>query len=304
MASRPKKPGMSGIPDPSLPWDHRKPEAVDLEGKRLVVVGGTGGLGRAIAVLAASRGASVTVVGQTFRDGGRKGIDFLGADLASMKEARRVAASFADGSIDVLVLTTGIFAGPKREVTAEGLERDMAVSYLSRLVLLRELGPRLGKSRPTGAMRPRVFVMGFPGTGEAGTLGDLNAERKYEPFPVHMNTVAGNEALVLDGAKRHPELGVFGLNPGLIKTNIRANVLGGEGSLRMRFVEWMIGLFTPTAETYAARIVPLLVAPELEGRTGAMFNQKANAILPSAVLDEARVTQLLAESDALVARVA
>lgn len=302
MARAAKKPGMSGIADPSLVWDHRSPDAVDLSGKRIVVVGGTGGLGRAIAVLAASRGAKVTVVGQTFRDQGTANLDFVKADLASMKEARRVAATFPDGSIDVLVLTTGIFAAPTREVTSEGLERDMAVSYFSRLVLLRELGPRLAKSRPPGAVRPRVFVMGFPGTGEAGVLGDLNSEKTYESFPVHMNTVAGNEALVLDGVTRHPELGFFGLNPGLVKTNIRANVLGGEGSVRMRLVEWMIGLFTPTAETYAKRIVPLLVAPELEGRSGVMFNQKAKAILPTAELDEARVGRFLAESDALIAR--
>ena len=36
----------------------------------------------------------------------------------------------------------------------------------------------------------------FPGAGQAGTLGDLNAEKSYSAWPVHMQTVAGNEALV------------------------------------------------------------------------------------------------------------
>ncbi len=32
-------------------------------------------------------------------------------------------------------------------------------------------------------------------------------------MPVHMNTVAGNEMLVLDAAKRYPNASIFGLNP-------------------------------------------------------------------------------------------
>ncbi len=39
---------------------------------------------------------------------------------------------------------------------------------------------------------------------------------------VHINTVAGNEVLVLDATGRYPQFGAFGLNPGLIKTNIHA----------------------------------------------------------------------------------
>jgi NADPH-dependent 2,4-dienoyl-CoA reductase/sulfur reductase-like enzyme len=41
---------------------------LDLSGKKLVAVGGTNGLGQAIARQAHARGAEVTVVGRTFRD--------------------------------------------------------------------------------------------------------------------------------------------------------------------------------------------------------------------------------------------
>jgi len=43
-------------------------DRLDLSSKRLAVVGGTNGLGRAIAQQALARGAEVTVVGRTFRD--------------------------------------------------------------------------------------------------------------------------------------------------------------------------------------------------------------------------------------------
>jgi NAD(P)-dependent dehydrogenase (short-subunit alcohol dehydrogenase family) len=242
--ARKKNPPMSGVPDPGFTWARGSADALQLAGRRVAVVGGTDGLGRAIARVLARRGAEVTVVGRTFRDEGVANVSFVRADLSSMKEARRVARELPAERFDLVLFTTGILAAPTRETTREGIERDMAVSYLSRLAMLRELAPRLGSARTEGATKPRVFVMGFPGTGQLGEpVDDLNAERSYDAMKVHMNTVAGNEMLVLDGAWRYPALGVFGLNPGLIRTNIRANYLG-EGSLKHRLTEWMIGLFT------------------------------------------------------------
>ena len=46
-----------------------------------------------------------------------------------------------------------------------------------------------------------------------------------------MNTVAGNEMLVLEQRRKTPTVLFFGLNPGLVKTRIRSNFMG-EGSLK------------------------------------------------------------------------
>ena len=287
--------------DETITWHRVAIASLDLKGWKVAVVGGTGGLGREISRTLAARGARVTVVGQTFRDEGVAGIEFMQADLSLMREADRVARALPVEQLDLVVFTTGIFAAPKRQETAEGIERDMAVSYLSRLVILREIAPRLGKERPPGRAKPRVFVMGYPGTGQAGTLDDLNAETSYGAMAVHMNTVAGNEMLVLDAAKRYPNATFFGLNPGLVKTNIRDNLFGKD-SLKSRVVEWIIGLMTPTPAQYAERITPLLVAADLEAHTGAMFDAKGNAVVPSPKLtDRTHVAAFLAASEALVA---
>lgn len=288
--------------DPSFQLPHLDLASADVRGKQVAIVGGTGGIGRALARVLASRGAHVVVVGQTFRDADVPNVKFIRADLSLMSEARSVAARLPAESLDLVVFTTGIFAAPRRQVTAEGLERDMAVSYLSRLVILQEIGPRLGQGLPAGRPRPRVFVMGYPGSGQAGKLGDLNAEKSYSAMGVHLNTVAGNEMLVLDAARRLPHVGVFGLNPGLIKTDIRSNFLNGNKFV-FALVEGLIGLLNPTAEQYAERIAPLLLASELEGRSGLLFNSKARGILPSAGLTAPHTKAFLAESQALVARV-
>jgi NAD(P)-dependent dehydrogenase (short-subunit alcohol dehydrogenase family) len=288
----------------SIAWQRVASASLDLKGWKVAIVGGTGGLGRAVSGVLASRGAHVTVVGRTFRDQGVPGIEFIEADLSLMREAECIAKALPAEQLDLVVFTTGIFAAPTRQQTSEGLERDMAVSYLSRLVMLREIAPRLGKSRSAqrAPLKPRVPIMGFPGAEQAGTLGDLNAEKSYSALRVHMNTVAGNEMLVIDAAKRHPHATFFGLNPGLIKTNIRDNFFG-KNTFKSRFLETLIGWFTPTAEAYAQRIAPLLVTPDLEAYSGAMFNQKGEAIMSSSKLaDGAHVARFLAESEELVSR--
>src|SRR5262245_3819980 len=159
--------------DKSFTWRRVDAASLDLKGLKVAIVGVPGGIGRAFSRFMAARGASVVVVGQTFRDSDVPGIQFVKADLSLMREAQRVGQALPAEALDLVIFTTGILPGPKREETAEGIERDMAISYLSRLVIVREIGPRLGKDRPAARMKPRVFIMGFPGVGPTGRLDDL-----------------------------------------------------------------------------------------------------------------------------------
>ncbi|HZV99306.1 MAG TPA: hypothetical protein VFF74_09985 [Methylophilaceae bacterium] len=240
-------------------------------------------------------------MGQTFRDAGIPGIEFIKADLSLMREAQHVATLIPAETLDLVIFTTGIFAASERQVTSEGIERDMAISYLNRLVILRSIAPKLGMKRAAASLKPRVFIMGYPGSGQIGTPDDLNAEKSYRAMVAHMNTVAGNEMLVLDAAKHYPHATFFGLNPGLIKTNIRDNFLGKD-SLKSRLTEGLIGLLAPSADTYAQRLAPLLVSPDIEGHSGALFNRKGLAILPSQGLTDTHIRKFMAASEALTTR--
>jgi hypothetical protein len=118
-----------------------------------------------------------------------------------------------------------------------------------------------------------------------GALEDLNAERSYKAMAQHMNTVAGNEILAPDAVARYPQVDVFGPNPGLVKTDIRSNLLGGNRFF-FAVLEGLIGLFTPTPDQYAARIFPLMFSPDIEGLSGTMFDKTGQAILPKPGLTE------------------
>jgi hypothetical protein len=62
---------------------------------------------------------------------------------------------------NVSQLTAGIFTGPSRKATSEGIEEDMAVSFLSRLAIVRRLAE--WKTQGKSAAEQNVWVMGFPG---------------------------------------------------------------------------------------------------------------------------------------------
>ena len=264
--------------DKTFSWIPKK--LANLGDLNITVVGGTGGLGRAISRSFADAGANVTVVGQTFRDEKQKNIKFVRADLSSINESRKVARELDVSSTHILVFTTGIFAASKRQETSEGLERDMAVSFLNRMVMVPELVSRMHSKENFYGFIPRVFIMAYPGSNQLGNIDDLNSEKSYGSMKTHMNTVAGNEALVYDSVSKYKNVHFYGLNPGLVKTNIRNNLFG-EGSWTSKIMEGLIGWFTHTPEQYALGISPLLIAKEIEGLNGGIFNKNGESLYPS-----------------------
>ena len=296
-------------PDPAfgtkrddIQWTRQPVASLDLSGKRVAVIGGTGGVGRALALAMAEKGAEVLVVGRTFRDQETKNISFLACDLKSLKNARDVAQQLPAEHLDLLIMTQGIFAGRQRLTNEEGIELDMAVSCLSRRIIVHEVASRLGVLRAAAASKPRVFIMGFPGKERRATVEDFNSERTYEWFQAHLNTVVGNEALVLECAARYPSLAVFGLNPGIMKSNIMAGLLG-EGSLLLALQQATIGLVFPSVEQYAQRMLPLLWSADIEQHSGAMFGRLGDAIRSNPSLqDPAYLARVIEEAEKLAQR--
>ena len=157
-------------------------------------------------------------------------------------------------------------------------------------------------ARPAGAPQPRVFVMGSPGSGQLGNPDDLNSELRYKAMGAHANTLAGNEALALGANGMFPGPAYFGLGPGLIKTGIRENWMGRDGGLSYRLFEGAVGLFLQSPDQYARRVVPLLFTPELNGRSGILFNRKARPTSPSKGFDAAYVTGYMIATTQLLNR--
>ncbi|SMN20436.1 similar to Saccharomyces cerevisiae YKL107W Putative protein of unknown function [Maudiozyma saulgeensis] len=273
-------------PNSNIHWDPENVKNFDFNSIKVLIVGGTGGLGNAIATELVNKGSDVTVIGRTFRDNEKSNLHFIKADLSLVKNCEDVVKNLRkDNTVNDfthVIFTSGIFSSRTRQATEEGIERDMAISYLSRYIILKGIQSQLTKTFKTNDIqaKPRVFVMGFPGNNNAGNPDDMNGKpENYNFLKVHMNTVAANEALVLHYAKETTSFNIFGLNPGIIKTNIRTN-LTGTGFLA-RMMENVMSFFQQTPESYASKIVPLLVTSEIENNNGSMFDNNANGLLRS-----------------------
>ena len=167
--------------------------------------------------------------------------------------------------------------------------------------MIKEMLKRLGRGLSVSSPKPRIFIMGYPGGGQTGNADDLNAEKSYNALAVHLNTVAGNECLVLDLAMQYTKFNFYGLKPGLLPTNIRSNFMGAN-SFKFRAVEWLVSLVAMRTQRYAEQLTPLLVSPDIENYSGAMFDQKGNAILASPGLTRAHIDKFMYASDLLVER--
>lgn len=101
---------MNGVRDRSAVLEPTPIERLDLSGRRLAVIGGTNGLGRAITQQALDRGAEVTVVGRMFRDAPQDRLTFVESDQSSMRQAVRLGRDLPAEAYDVALFTLGISA--------------------------------------------------------------------------------------------------------------------------------------------------------------------------------------------------
>ena len=128
-------------------------------GQRVALVtGSTDGLGREVARRLAAQGQHVIVHGRNVERGnavvaeiaaaGKGSARFYQADFASLADVRRLAADIRRDytRLDLLVNNAGVIT-PQREVTADGIETQFAVNYLSGYLLTYSLLPLLEKGQ-------------------------------------------------------------------------------------------------------------------------------------------------------------
>lgn len=288
-------------------------EPLDLHSRykqtKILCVGCTSGIGLATAKAACEAGASLVVLGRkeptALVEACEQSIEFLQADLSSMRTVKVITDRLTGYDFNTVLFTVGIISTPERRTSEEGIELDTAVSFLSRYVMTQLL---LTSSSPSlnpvwSEWKARIFIMGFPGNPAVPQLTDFNWEKTpFKPWEAHMNTVIGNDALVENLSKLYPSVNVYGLNPGVLKTDIIAPFLGGKESWLSKMQQFVIGQLCPSVEDYVNKTLKhLLVTAEIEHESGTYFNQYGERIQGAGWLasDPSNTKRILAEADKL-----
>jgi len=174
----------------------------------IVVTGGTGGLGKAIAARLARDGHRVVIVG-------RGPSAEVKADLSRLSEVRRAAEALE--SVDVLINNAGV-SKAHRDVTEDGLEMTFAVNHMAPFVLSNLLLP---KKIITIASEQHRFVRAIP-------WNDLQAERRFRQLEQYSLTKLYNILFTRELARRAMGQGhvVNAISPGFLRTNLGREATG------------------------------------------------------------------------------
>lgn len=255
-------------------------------GKTALVTGGTDGIGKEVARGLARARHRVIVVGRDADKGARAerelreatdnaDVRFLRADLGLAREARRLGDEVASRwpALHYLVHSAGIVRG-RRELTAENVESNFAVNYLSRFTLTTHLLPLLkAAARPGEAAR----VLLVSGAAQGGTIyfDDVNLTKNFNTVRAVLQFVQANDTLTAELARRLIASGsgdsvtVTCLKLGVVKTNIRREF--------PRWLRWLVHILDPllaqTSQEAAEPALRLLLGKEFEGVTGTLFRK-------------------------------
>jgi NAD(P)-dependent dehydrogenase (short-subunit alcohol dehydrogenase family) len=256
-----------------------------MQGKTVVVTGGTSGIGEVAALRLAKMGARIVLItrdaqrGETTlaaleKQAPRRGHAIHYADLTILADMKRVAAEIAgaERKIDVLINNAGaMFA--QREVTQDGFEKTFALNHLSYFVIAAGLrGPLLAA--------PSARIVNTASDAHKGAhidLDDLQSSKSYRSFQAYGRTKLENILFTRELSRRLAGTTATTncLHPGFVATRF------GDGA--GGFIAHVIGLAKYLAispQEGAKTIVYLAASPEVAKTSGKYF-YKCRPIRPT-----------------------
>uniref|UniRef100_A0A914YYV2 Uncharacterized protein n=1 Tax=Panagrolaimus superbus TaxID=310955 RepID=A0A914YYV2_9BILA len=196
----------------------------------VVVVGGTSGIGRGIALSIGKHapGANITIIGrnQSAADsiistlGSRA--KFLSADASLMSEIRKVTKNI--DAVDIVVLTQGILTMNGRTPTAEDIDTKLALHFYGRMLFVQELLPLLRQSPLGGKV---LFVLDSVNGGPTKVnWDDMALEKSYSLMGAAMHATTFTDFMIQYFASQSENENITFTHayPGAVKTTLMDNL--------------------------------------------------------------------------------
>ncbi|MFJ4467239.1 SDR family NAD(P)-dependent oxidoreductase [Streptomyces sp. NPDC089424] len=261
-------------------------DGVDLSGRRMIVTGGSSGLGAETVRALAGAGAQVTIATRNPDDAKPLLAEFpqtqaAALDLADLNSVRAFCSAWS-GPLDGLVANAGVMMLPTRQTNAQGWEMQLAINYLGHFALAVGLRPAL-----QSAENARVVVVSSGAQLRAGLdFDDPHFERRsYDPFVAYSQSKTADVLLAVGISRRWAEDGITAnaCAPGSIHTNL-ARHMDKATLMALGAMDADGNLVTPdyfkTPAQGAATTVLLAASPLLDGISGRYFedNQESEVV--------------------------
>ena len=275
-----------------------------MNGKVVLITGGTSGIGKASAVALASMGAEVVVIGRNEergeraaeeirRESGNEKVSLMLADLSVQADVRRLAEEFQErhGRLDVLVNNAGVVQSQRTE-TPDGIETQLAINHLTPFLLTNLLLDLLRASAPS-----RIVTVSSDAHRWAKLdLDDLQSRKRYRGMQVYGTTKLANILFTRELSERLKGTGVTAnaMHPGGVNTNFGNNQRGPMSLLFRAFKPFM-----RTPEQGADTLIYLASSPEVEGMTGKYLADRKVKVASDAAYDETLQKKLWEASEKL-----
>ncbi len=277
-----------------------------MQGKTVLITGGTTGIGFTTARTLAARGAAVTIVGRNPQRGEQavrairvavKGaeIRFERADLSLLDENRRLARIVAESMdhLDVLINNAGaVFM--RRQVTADNLEATFALNHMSYFLLTNLLLDRL-RAAEAGRI---IVVASIAHQRTVLDFDDLQCAQRYSARTAYSRSKLANIMFAYALARRLKDSSVTvnALHPGMVASRFGSN----NGWLFRNVIRIGFRLLgAVSVEEGAALSIQLASDPALTGVSGRYFSGSGEAVSSPASLSVEDQERLWAASDAI-----
>ncbi len=268
----------------------------DLEGRVIVVTGGSAGIGEAAVREFRRRGAHVLLTGRSPRTheiARETGAEAHLVDFGDFTSVRRFADRvLADHKrLDVLCNNVGMVSGA-RHLTVDGHERVFQTNHLSGFLLTALLTPLLEASNG------RVIDTSSA-ANLAGRFNPANVERDkgYASFAAYADSKLMNILHIMELARRHPRIGAAAFHPGVVSTDLARE---GGWKERMAYSPLSRRLFMISPERGADTLVWLATAPRDQWVSGEYYSKRKRARLRSPFATEENARALWDLSEKLV----
>lgn len=263
-----------------------------IDGKQVLVTGGTSGIGRATAAQLARLGAHVTITSRTrsaaeaaatelSRETGAD-VQPAAVDLSSLDVVHAFADHYTTSHdrLDVLINNAGTMAG-KRRTTPDGFEWTLAVNHLGPFLLTNLLTDLLVHRPPSRVIT--VSSENHRGAKNGLDFDDLQMSSGYTPSKAYAASKLANILFTAELDRRLEDRGVTAraLHPGVVATNF------GKGPDSPRWMGLAMTLLKPVLATPERGRRPVSTWPPPSptnsplASTGPTANQSSPPNLPS-----------------------